>query len=151
MTDLDRHAEVTDMTLMENPGKASAERGRLPSPADVDLATTRPDTPGGIFMRQFWHAIHRSQDLAVGQAKPIRIMSEDYALYRGASGKAQVVDYRCPHRGAPIHLGWVEEDSIRCVYHGSTAPAPAWSSLPRSLASPARSASAPIRRANIWG
>jgi 5,5'-dehydrodivanillate O-demethylase len=84
----------------------------------IDLATTRRGTPGGIFLRQFWHAIHRSQDLAPGQAKPIRIMSEDYALYRGASGQARVVDYRCPHRGAPIHLGWVEDDAIRCVYHG---------------------------------
>jgi hypothetical protein len=27
------------------------------------------------------HAIHRSQDLPVGHARPIRIMSEDYALY----------------------------------------------------------------------
>ena len=84
----------------------------------VDLATTRPGTPGGVFMRQFWHAIHRSEDLLAGQAKPIRIMSEDYTLYRGASGRPQVIDNRCPHRHAPMHLGWVEGDDIRCVYHG---------------------------------
>ena len=47
----------------------------------VDLATTLPGTPGGVFMRQFWHAIHRSEDLLAGQAKPIRIMSENYTLY----------------------------------------------------------------------
>jgi 5,5'-dehydrodivanillate O-demethylase len=45
-------------------------------------------------------------------------MGEDFALYRGQSGKAQVIDYRCPHRGAQMHLGWVEGDDIRCVYHG---------------------------------
>jgi nitrite reductase/ring-hydroxylating ferredoxin subunit len=84
----------------------------------IEIATTKPGTPGGIFMRQFWHAIHRSADLAPGQAKPIRIMSEDYALYRGASGRPQVIDYRCPHRHAPMHLSWVEDDDIRCVYHG---------------------------------
>lgn len=86
--------------------------------AEVDLATTAPGTPGGKFMRQFWVAVDRSEDLAVGQAKPIRIMSEDYALYRGVSGQAQVIAYRCPHRGAQMHLGWVEGDDIRCVYHG---------------------------------
>ena len=36
----------------------------------------------------------------------------------GDSGVAQVIDYRCPHRGAQMHLGWVEGDDIRCVYHG---------------------------------
>ncbi len=84
----------------------------------IDLATTEPGTPGGIFMRQFWHAVHRSEDLAAGQAKPIRIMGENYALYRGASGKAQVIASQCPHRWAPMHLGWIEGDDIRCVYHG---------------------------------
>ena len=85
---------------------------------EIDLATTRPGTPGGLFMRQFWLAIHRSEDLAVGRAKPIRIMNEDFTLYRGESGRAQVIDYRCPHRWAPMHLGTVEGDDIRCVYHG---------------------------------
>ncbi|MBV8536472.1 MAG: Rieske 2Fe-2S domain-containing protein, partial [Alphaproteobacteria bacterium] len=84
---------------------------------DLDIATTVPGTPGGAFMRQFWIAIELSQNLKAGQAKPIRIMSEDYALYRGASGQAQVIAYRCPHRGAQMHLGWVEGDDIRCVYH----------------------------------
>jgi 5,5'-dehydrodivanillate O-demethylase len=45
-------------------------------------------------------------------------MGEDFALYRGASGRAQVIAYRCPHRGAQMHLGAVEGDDIRCVYHG---------------------------------
>src|SRR5213083_1868909 len=85
---------------------------------DIDITSTRPGTPGGRFMRQFWLAVHRTEDLAKGHAKPIRIMSEDYTLYRGESGRAQVFDYRCPHRGAPLHLGWVEGDALRCLYHG---------------------------------
>ncbi|HEX7054585.1 MAG TPA: Rieske 2Fe-2S domain-containing protein [Burkholderiales bacterium] len=84
----------------------------------VDITTTLPGTPGGKFMRQFWMAVHRSEDLPRGHAKPIRIMGEDYTLYRGESGRAQVFDYRCPHRGAQMHLGWVEGDDLRCLYHG---------------------------------
>jgi 5,5'-dehydrodivanillate O-demethylase len=86
--------------------------------SEMDLVRTGPGTPGGKFMRSFWTAIYRSKDLSKGHAKPIRVMSEDYTLYRGESGKAQVIDYRCPHRGAQMHLGWVEGDDIRCVYHG---------------------------------
>jgi 5,5'-dehydrodivanillate O-demethylase len=85
---------------------------------EVDIATTRPGTPGNKLMRRFWMAVHRSEDLAPGHAKPIRILGEDYTLYRGESGRPQVLDYRCPHRGARLHLGWIEGDAIRCLYHG---------------------------------
>jgi 5,5'-dehydrodivanillate O-demethylase oxygenase subunit len=84
----------------------------------IDLTTTEPGTPGGIFMRGFWHPIARGVDLAPGHAIPVRVMSEDYTLFRGASGRAQLVAQRCPHRGALMHLGWVQNDDIRCVYHG---------------------------------
>jgi 5,5'-dehydrodivanillate O-demethylase len=84
----------------------------------VDLATTKPGTPGGIFMRQFWHPVARSVDLPCGRALPVRRMNEEYALYRGEDGAPHVIAARCPHRGALMHLGWVENDDIRCVYHG---------------------------------
>jgi 5,5'-dehydrodivanillate O-demethylase len=29
-----------------------------------------------------------------------------------------VVSFRCPHRGLQLSVGWVEDDSIRCRYHG---------------------------------
>ncbi len=84
----------------------------------IDIATTKPGTPGGIFMRQFWHVVSRSDDLLPGKAVPLRIMNEEFTLFRGESGRAQVIPMRCPHRGAQMFLGWVEGDDIRCVYHG---------------------------------
>ena len=83
-----------------------------------ELISTRPGSLAGKFMRRFWHPIHRAEDLLPGQAKPIEIMSERFTLYRGDGGAPHVVDFRCPHRGTQLSAGWVEGDSIRCMYHG---------------------------------
>ena len=103
--------------LKQSPARRQSGARKAAAP-EIDLATTKPGTPGGIFMRQFWTCVFRSEDLPQGRARPIRIMSVDYTLYRGASGKAHCIDAQCPHRWALMHLGWVEGDDIRCVYHG---------------------------------
>jgi 5,5'-dehydrodivanillate O-demethylase oxygenase subunit len=62
--------------------------------------------------------VYRAKDLAAGDTKPIRIMGEDFTLYRGETGIPHVVEFRCAHRGTQLSLGWVEDDCIRCFYHG---------------------------------
>jgi 5,5'-dehydrodivanillate O-demethylase len=83
-----------------------------------EFARTGPDTLGGRYLRQFWHPVARSQDLEPGTAKTIRILSERFTLYRGRSGTAYLSADRCPHRLAALGVGYVEEDSLRCIYHG---------------------------------
>ena len=84
----------------------------------MDLVRTGPETLAGRYMRKFWHPVYRAQDLPAGQAKPIRIMSEDFTVYRGEGGIPHVVESRCAHRGTQLSAGWVEGDCIRCIYHG---------------------------------
>jgi 5,5'-dehydrodivanillate O-demethylase len=84
----------------------------------TDLICTGPGTLAGKYLRRFWHPIFRAEDLAAGKAKPIRIMGEDFTLYRGAGGTPHVVEFRCVHRGTQLSAGWVEGDCIRCMYHG---------------------------------
>jgi 5,5'-dehydrodivanillate O-demethylase len=69
-------------------------------------------------MRRFWQPVYRAKDLPVGHTKPIRIMSEDFTLYRGESSLPHVLEFRCAHRGTQLSAGWVEGDCIRCAYHG---------------------------------
>jgi 5,5'-dehydrodivanillate O-demethylase oxygenase subunit len=83
-----------------------------------DFLRTGPGTLAGRYLRSFWQPVYRSQDLAAGHAVPIRIMSEDFTLYRGEGGVAHVVAQRCAHRGTQLSTGWVEGDCIRCFYHG---------------------------------
>ena len=88
------------------------------STRDVDFVHTAPGTLAGRYLRMFWQPVYASEELKPGCAVPIRIMSEDFTLYRGESGAAYTVDFRCAHRGTQLSLGWVEQDCIRCFYHG---------------------------------
>src|SRR5438874_13605587 len=84
----------------------------------VDLEHVGPGTPAGGWLRQFWHPIYRAEDLAAGSAKPVRLLGEDFTLYRGESGAVHAIAFRCAHRGTQLSTGWVEGDALRCFYHG---------------------------------
>ena len=84
----------------------------------LDLYRTEPGSLAGRYLRSFWQPVYRAKDLPAGEAVPLRIMSEDFTLYRGESGKPHVVAFRCAHRGTQLSAGWVEDDCIRCFYHG---------------------------------
>src|SRR6478672_10163877 len=83
-----------------------------------DVDHTGPGTLAGRYLRLFWQPVFIGADLPAGRAKPIRIMSEDFTLYRGESGEAHCVAFRCAHRGTQLSTGWVEGDELRCFYHG---------------------------------
>jgi len=90
-------------------------------PSSVTYQTflrTGPGTLAGRYLRMFWQPVYRSDDMPAGRTLPIRIMSEDFTLVRGASGRAQVLAQRCAHRGAALVTGWLEGDILRCSYHG---------------------------------
>jgi 5,5'-dehydrodivanillate O-demethylase len=84
----------------------------------TDYAHTGPGTLAGRYLRRFWQPVALSRDLLPGYAKPIKVMSEDFTLYRGEDGTAHVVAFRCAHRGTQLSTGWVEGNCIRCFYHG---------------------------------
>jgi len=83
-----------------------------------DIVHTGPGALAGRYMRSFWQPVFLSRHLQAGHAVPIRVMSEDFTLYRGEGGAAHVVAFRCAHRGTQLSTGWVEGDCIRCFYHG---------------------------------
>jgi 5,5'-dehydrodivanillate O-demethylase oxygenase subunit len=83
-----------------------------------DFAHTGPGTLAGRYLRRFWQPVYLAADLPTGHAKPIKIMGEEFTLYRGEGGTPHVVAFRCAHRGTQLSTGWVEGDCIRCFYHG---------------------------------
>jgi len=83
-----------------------------------DFEHTGPGTLAGRYLRSFWQPVYRAEDLSPGQAVPIQIMGEEFTLYRGQGGGSFLIASRCAHRGTQLSTGWVEQDSIRCRYHG---------------------------------
>ena len=83
-----------------------------------DFVRTAPDTIMGRYMRLFWQPVFLGRELKPGRAKPLRIMNEDFALYRGENGVAQILAPRCAHRCTQLSTGWVEGNALRCFYHG---------------------------------
>ena len=100
------------MTSTPNSGAAGSQVGY------GDFVHTNPGTLAGRFMRMFWHPIYRSQDLPAGRRVPVKIMGEEFTLYRGEGGAAHLLAHRCAHRGTQLSVGRVEGDCIRCFYHG---------------------------------
>lgn len=83
-----------------------------------ELARCGPGSEMGKLLRKFWQPVAVSNELAPGSAQPLRILGEDLTLYRGEGGRAFLVGGRCAHRLTVLHTGWVEGDTIRCMYHG---------------------------------
>lgn len=82
------------------------------------LTETGPQTLMGKLLRKFWHPIALADEVAKGTARPVRVLGEDLTLYRGESGKPYLVAGRCAHRRTLLHTGWVQDEQIRCMYHG---------------------------------
>ncbi len=72
----------------------------------------------GRLLRRFWHPVALSRDLAAGEARPLRVLSEDLTLYRGKSGAPYLIGGHCAHRCTVMHTGVIEDEQIRCMYHG---------------------------------
>jgi 5,5'-dehydrodivanillate O-demethylase len=88
--------------------------------ADRNQLLTRvgPGTPMGELLRRYWMPIGGAAELDATPIKPIRLMGEDLVLYRDLAGTYGLVDRHCPHRRADLSYGWVEDNGIRCSYHG---------------------------------
>ena len=72
-----------------------------------------------MFLRNQWYVAAWSHE--VGRA-PLgrRIAGEPIVLYRTTGGLAVAFEDRCPHRLAPLSLGTVVGDALRCGYHGAS-------------------------------
>jgi 5,5'-dehydrodivanillate O-demethylase len=82
------------------------------------LTRVGPGTPMGDLLRRYWMPVTPSCELEPGIPRRVRLFGEDLVLYRDARGRPGLVEEACPHRRTSLLHGCVDEDGIRCPYHG---------------------------------
>ncbi len=83
------------------------------------LTKVGPGTPMGELFRQYQIPVLFSKELeAGGPPKRVRLLGEDLVAFRTLGGKVGLVGEFCSHRRASLYFGRIEEEGIRCVYHG---------------------------------
>lgn len=82
------------------------------------ITRSGPGTPLGNLLRSYWQpAALVSEMPGERPVKAVRIMSEDLVLFKKREGWGLISRY-CAHRGVDLSYGRLEEDGIRCLYHG---------------------------------
>jgi 5,5'-dehydrodivanillate O-demethylase len=83
------------------------------------LTQVGPGTPGGDLLRRYWMPICPAVELTAEKPKKrVRILGENLVLFRDGNGTVGLIREQCAHRRVSLYFGFVEEDGIRCPYHG---------------------------------
>ncbi|KQV57286.1 MULTISPECIES: aromatic ring-hydroxylating dioxygenase subunit alpha [unclassified Caulobacter] len=78
-----------------------------------------PSPNAAVWPRNAWYVACTPQEIA---EKPLgrRICGEAMVFHRGKDGRPVALEDFCPHRGAPLSLGFVRDGELVCGYHGLT-------------------------------
>ena len=100
--------------------------------ADLNERLTRigPGTPCGALLRCYWQPVALVDEFNPAldprmerrPVKAVRLLGQDFVLWRDAQGRYSLLDRNCPHRGADLSFGRLESGSdgggLRCPFHG---------------------------------
>ena len=76
-------------------------------------------TPGGRLLRNYWQPVALVDELdGKRPVKAVRLLGEDLVLFRDEQGNYGLLDRDCPHRGADLAYGRIEDGGLRCAFHG---------------------------------
>lgn len=71
-----------------------------------------------MFIRNAWYVAAMAEEVAPAQLLARTVLGERIVLFRDLGGQLAALEDRCCHRFAPLSLGDVEVDGLRCRYHG---------------------------------
>lgn len=87
--------------------------------ANVDLKSRIEDRINRGLLGQ-WYPVAKSVQVKAGRPHGVRALGRRLVLWRGADGRVNCLEDFCPHRGAPLSRGEVNDGNLSCRYHGVT-------------------------------
>ncbi|MFZ6646271.1 Rieske 2Fe-2S domain-containing protein [Undibacterium sp. TJN25] len=85
-----------------------------------DLITrVGPEASAGKLLRNYWQPAALVDELQGPRpVKAVRLLGEDFVIFRNEDGGYAMLDRDCPHRGADLAFGRLENGGLRCAFHG---------------------------------
>ncbi|WP_373989934.1 Rieske 2Fe-2S domain-containing protein [Duganella sp. BuS-21] len=65
-----------------------------------------------------WHPVALSNQVAAGAMLATDLLETRLVLWRDSGGVLHAWEDRCPHRGTRLSMGALQDDTLRCAYHG---------------------------------
>jgi phenylpropionate dioxygenase-like ring-hydroxylating dioxygenase large terminal subunit len=86
---------------------------------NMRMTRTGPDEAAGNLLRRYWQPVALIEELDdVRPVKPVKLLGQDFVLFRDERGRYGLLDRDCPHRGADLAFGRLEDGGLRCAFHG---------------------------------
>jgi nitrite reductase/ring-hydroxylating ferredoxin subunit len=99
------------------PGPQNTGYGRAAPKHNAVFTEVGPGTPCGEYLRRFWQPVAVSSELGCRPCQ-VKILGEELIAFRDRKGRPGLLSRRCAHRGSSLYYGRVEDEGIRCCYHG---------------------------------
>ncbi len=78
-----------------------------------------PGSPAGRLLRNYWQPAALVDEFSTDRpVKPVRLLGEDLVMFRDEQGRYGLLERQCPHRGADLAYGRLEDGGLRCAFHG---------------------------------
>ncbi|UFZ03031.1 aromatic ring-hydroxylating dioxygenase subunit alpha [Bradyrhizobium ontarionense] len=75
--------------------------------------------PAGKLMRMYWQPAALVDELAGERPiRAVKLLGQHFVLFKDEQGRYGLLDRDCPHRGADLAFGRLENGGLRCAFHG---------------------------------
>jgi len=83
------------------------------------LTRIGPNTQAGSVLRHYWQPAALSIELEGPRpVVPVNLLGEKLVLFKDENGNLGLIGRHCPHRGADLCYGRLEDNGLRCPFHG---------------------------------